>query len=356
MNNNFFYITGLIAFGLSLIACSPTDDNTASKNISNTTINTPTDNSEIKSEIIQPSSNEHVENSENDFPYSFEPVTKNTWVMHGPIELPNPENKGFMNNPAVVKTSAGLVVVDPGSTLHVGNHVINEIKKFSDQDIVAVFNTHIHGDHWLANLAIKVAYPNLKIYGHREMLNQVESGEGDNWVTLMHDMTDGASDGTMVVAPNQAVNAGDIITIGDTHFKIHHYGVAHTNTDIMIEAVENSVVFLGDNVLANAIRRTSDGTFQGTIDSIRKVLKTNAKTYVPGHGPTGDQAMVEKYVNYLSLVYEAAKKAFDEDLDSSDVIEITRKSTTAYKDWAGYEDMLGPHGAQAYSEVEAAEF
>ena len=35
----------------------------------------------------------------NDFPHKFEQVDGNTWVMHGPRELPNPENKGFMNNP-----------------------------------------------------------------------------------------------------------------------------------------------------------------------------------------------------------------------------------------------------------------
>jgi len=53
----------------------------------------------------------------NDFLYAFEKVATNTWIMHGPRELPNPRNKGFMNNPAFVKTSAGLVIIDPGSTV-----------------------------------------------------------------------------------------------------------------------------------------------------------------------------------------------------------------------------------------------
>ena len=53
---------------------------------------------------------------------------------------------------------------------------------------------------------------------------------------------------------------------------------------------------------------------------------------------------------------DAAQKAFEDDLDSSDVIGITQATTAAYKDWHGYDDLLGPQGAQAYSEVEAAEF
>ncbi len=291
-----------------------------------------------------------------DFPYAFEKVAENTWVMHGPREFPNPENKGFMNNPAFVKTSAGLVIIDPGSTVKVGEHVLAEIKKINELPVVAVFNTHIHGDHWLGNQAIKAVYPEVKIYGHPQMLLEIENGEGEHWVNLMDSMTDGASKGTMVVAPDNTVNNTDVITVGDTQFIIHHYGIAHTKTDIMIEVAENSVIFLGDNVTSLRIPRTTDGTFQGNISSIKTILESKTETYVPGHGPTGDRTMVEEYLKYLTLVYEAAQKTFADDLDSSDVYTITKETTTAYKDWHGYHDLLRPQGAQAYSEVEAAEF
>jgi len=321
----------------ALIACSPASDNDPEKTTSQTDATT-------------------EETVNNEFPYTFEKVADNTWVMHGPRELPNPQNKGFMNNPGIVKTSAGLVMIDPGSTVQVGENVLAEVKKVSDLPIVAVFNTHIHGDHWLANQAVKAAYPEVKIYGHSEMLVEIDNGEGENWVKLMDSMTEGASKGTIVVAPDNAVDNTNIIKVGDTQFKIHHYGIAHTKTDIMIEVIENSVIFLGDNVLSLRIPRTSDGTFQGNISSIETMLESEAKTYVPGHGPTGDRAMVETYLGYLTLVYGAAQKAFEEDLDSSDVIGITRETTADYKDWHGYDDLLGPQGAQAYSEVEAAEF
>ncbi len=306
-----------------------------------------------KSESVK---TESITSTFDDFPYAFEQVANNTWVMHGPRETPNPQNKGFMNNPGVVITSAGLVVIDPGSSVQVGEHVIAEIKKLSDQAIVAVFNTHIHGDHWLGNQAIKAAYPEAKIYGHPQMLVEIDHGEGKNWVNTMNRLTEGASEGTIVVAPKHTVDNKDMVKIGGTQFKIHHYGIAHTNTDIMIEVVENSVVFLGDNVLTLRLPRASDGTFMGNISSVKKMLESEVKVYVPGHGPTGDKAMVVDYIKYLTTIYEAAQKAFEEDLDSSDVITITRKTTAAYKDWSGYEEQIGPHGAQAYSEVEAAEF
>lgn len=336
MNSTTKLFSLLLSINL-LIACSPSGD----------TSNQTTD---------KKSATETQTLANADFPYQFEKVADNTWVMHGPRELPSPENKGFMNNPAIVKTSAGLVMIDPGSTIQVGRNVLAEVKNVSDEPIVAVFDTHIHGDHWLANQAVKEAYPDVKIYGHEEMLAEIAAGEGENWVKLMDTMTEGASKGTTVVGPDQAVDDSDIIKVGDTQFRIHHYGTAHTKTDIMIEVIEDSVVFLGDNVLNQRIPRTSDGTFQGNINAIQKILASDAKTYVPGHGPTGDKAMVENYLNYLSLVYDAAKQAFDEDLDSSDVITITRETTAAYKDWPGYAELIGPQGAQAYAEVEEAEF
>jgi glyoxylase-like metal-dependent hydrolase (beta-lactamase superfamily II) len=288
--------------------------------------------------------------------YPFDKVAENTWVIHGPLEMPNVSNQGFMNNPGIVLTSEGVVIVDPGSSVQAGEMVLRMLKKVADQPVIAVFNTHIHGDHWLGNQAIRAAYPEAPIYGHTEMLAMVDAGSGDTWVELMDRLTEGATKGTRVVGPGHAVKHGDTFKIGNKTFRIHHYGQAHTRTDIMIEVEEDEVIFLGDNVTADRIPRMSDGNFTGNISSVDKILEIDASTWIPGHGPTGDTTMVKAYRSYLQAVYASAQKAFNEDLDSSDVKTISLQTTTQYKDWAGYEDELGPHGAQAYMEVEAAEF
>jgi glyoxylase-like metal-dependent hydrolase (beta-lactamase superfamily II) len=288
--------------------------------------------------------------------YPFTQVAENTWVIHGPLEMPNVANQGFMNNPGIVITDTGIVLVDPGSSLQSGEMVLRMIKQVSDKPVVAVFNTHVHGDHWLGNQAIRTAYPDAPIYGHTEMLAMIADGAGDTWVDLMDRLTEGATRGTEVVAPGHAVKHGDRVKVGNKTFRIHHYGQAHTLTDIMIEIEEDGVIFLGDNVTADRIPRLSDGTFMGNINAIDKIMESNAKTWIPGHGPTGDKSIVSTYREYLQAVYAAAKEAFSNDMDSSDVKAISVKTTTKYKDWSGYDEELGPHGAQAYMEVEAAEF
>ena len=96
--------------------------------------------------------------------FKAEQVSPHVYVIHGPLELPNETNEGFMNNPAFVITNDGVVVVDPGSSVHTGNMLLREIRKITDKPVIAVFDTHVHGDHWLGNDAIQRAYPDAEIY------------------------------------------------------------------------------------------------------------------------------------------------------------------------------------------------
>jgi len=83
--------------------------------------------------------------------YKFEPLNQQAYIMHGPLGEPNPQNYGFMNNPGMIIGADGVIVIDPGGTYQVGLNVIEEIKKLTNKPIVAAFNTHVHGDHWLGN-------------------------------------------------------------------------------------------------------------------------------------------------------------------------------------------------------------
>ena len=48
--------------------------------------------------------------------FSAEKVSQHVYVIHGPLDIPNPENKGFMNNPAFIVAEKSVIVVDPGSS------------------------------------------------------------------------------------------------------------------------------------------------------------------------------------------------------------------------------------------------
>ena len=76
--------------------------------------------------------------------YALDQVAPDVFVVHGPTEAPNPANQGFMNNPSFVITSAGVVVVDPGSSVQTGEMLMAHIEKTTSKPVVAILITHAH--------------------------------------------------------------------------------------------------------------------------------------------------------------------------------------------------------------------
>ena len=288
--------------------------------------------------------------------YKFDAISNNVYVIHGPLDEPNPGNQGFMNNPGMVIGANGVIVIDPGGSYQTGKRVVGEVKKITDKPIVAVFNTHVHGDHWLGNHAIIEQYPDAKIYAHPQMIAQAKESEAEFWIDLIERLTEGASKGTVATYPTDATSHSQIITVGSEQFKIHNpTPKAHTTTDIMIEHVGSKTLFLGDNDMIHRL-----GGFGGTSDmhSNIKVLNyaTNLKLdhYVPGHGPSGDaEHAVKPYLGYLLILQDEARKGYEEDLADYEIRPAILKRLTAYKDWHSFDNNLGMHINKMLLEVEA---
>ncbi len=285
-----------------------------------------------------------------------ERVASRTYVIHGPLGQPTPDNQAFINNPAFVITNAGVVVIDPGSSVQIGDSLLRKIAAITDKPVVAVLNTHIHGDHWLGNDAIQRAYPEAKIYAHPNMIAEVANGTGEQWVNMLMGLTDGAIAGTRVVGPTSALSNGDEIRVGEVRFKIHHTGHAHTLTDIMIEVPEEDLVFTGDNANNGRIARMDDGNFTGNVKALEVALDLNRKIYVPGHGKTGDKGLVQAYRRYLATLHATVSHYFEEGLSDFEIKDKAGAKLTEYADWVGFDSELGRHVSLAYLEVEAEAF
>ena len=285
-----------------------------------------------------------------------EKVSEHVYVIHGPLELPNESNEGFMNNPAFIITEGGVVVVDPGSSVHTGNMLLREIRKVTDMPVIAVFDTHIHGDHWLGNDAIERAYPDADIYAHHKMISMVDDGAGLNWIDLMHSMTGGATGGTRIVNARDALKGGEDLSIGGHQFRIIHEGQAHTLTDIMIHYKRDNLLFAGDNVSNRRLIRLADASIKGSIEAIEAARKLNPAVVVPGHGKTGGTELLDNYQQYLSTLYDGVSKYFEEDMSDFEMKPMIHEELADFHDWSGYDDELGKHISRAYLEIEADAF
>jgi len=287
--------------------------------------------------------------------YPLDRLTPNVYVIHGPTADPTPENQAFRNNPGIVLTKEGAVVIDPGSSVHVGEMVVRKVKTLTGKPIVAVFNTHAHGDHWLGNEGIKLAYPRAVIYAHPKMKAMAIQNEGRMWIKAFNERSAGAAEGTTPVGPDKAVNDGDVIAIGGTRFRVMHPGPAHTDHDLMIEVLEEKVLFFGD-IVRDGLFSPFQASFKGNIAAIDRGFKTNARVFVPGHGRSGDRTVAMNYRRLLETVREQVRENYRNGLSDFEMKPKITKALAAYRGWSSLDDSLGPLVSAAYQEIEAEEF
>lgn len=261
-----------------------------------------------------------------------------------------------MNNPGFVVTKTGVVVIDPGSTVQVGRMVLKQIKTITNKPVTHVLNTHIHGDHWLGNQAFAEAFPKVVIMAHPDMIKRAKAGAAKQWVSLMSKATGGATDGTRAVIPNKEISDKYTFKTGGVQFRIYAPTKAHSFTDIMIEVIEESVVFLGDNVLYKVIPRMDDGTFKGNALACQIALDIGANTYVPGHGPSGNKDIITPYMNYLKIVYREVGKHYEAGLADFEMKQQVLLKLQDYFSWSRFKGELGKHISLAVLEYERDEF
>jgi glyoxylase-like metal-dependent hydrolase (beta-lactamase superfamily II) len=288
-----------------------------------------------------------------DFPLTK--LTDKVYVIHGPNEVPNVANQGFMNNPAFVLTNKGVVVIDPGSSVQVGDLLLQKVATITKDPVIAVFNTHIHGDHWLGNDAIHRAFPKAVIYAHPKMIDKSVAG-GESWLKTMLQLTDGGTKGTKAVIPNLGVDNDETLALGTTHFHILHTGQAHTDGDIMIDVVEEKVLFMGDNAMVERAGRMDDGNFLGNIAACDAALKTDATHFVPGHGKSNGREVVTAYRDWQKALYASVKKYYAKGMSDFEMKDKVIADLKPYQHWAMFDNEIGKLISLAWLQVEQASF
>lgn len=284
--------------------------------------------------------------------YPAQKISADTYVIHGPQGVPSVANQSFMNNPAWIVTKDGVVVIDPGSSVQVGRMVVAQIRKTTDKPVTHIFDTHVHGDHWLGNQAILEAWPKATLIAHPDMIKQAKNGADAFWLKLMSDMTGGYTDGTRAVIPTVEAADGQEFRIGGKTFRIHSSTDAHSKTDLMIELVEDRTLFTADNVLNHQVMNIRDGTFKGVMKATDRALALNMARYVPGHGKTGDRKFVEDQKAYFSTLMAEVRRMYDEGKSDYEMKPVIAEKLKAYNDWAEWDTNLGQQISLAILEIE----
>ena len=286
-------------------------------------------------------------------------ISKHVWIIFSPDGFPTPENQGMMCNITFVDTAKGLVVVDSGASVQIGEMAILQIKKQFKKPVIAIINTHYHGDHWLGNHAYVETYgKSLPMYSHPGTIKAVQGVEGNMWRTLMEQWTNQASIGTKVMPPNQPIENGAELKYGDVTLRMHQLGKVHTPFDLCVEVVEDKVMLIGDVAMDRRIANMDDGSYLGSLKAFDTLEKTGATIWLPGHGEPGAGVLTwnrELFEGIYRPCELAIKNGQGLEEAKALVLKDPRVASRA-RDTKGFDTNIGKYVSLAYLEAEAASF
>ncbi|MDE2362916.1 MAG: MBL fold metallo-hydrolase [Hyphomicrobiales bacterium] len=296
-------------------------------------------------------------------PVKDQPIQKlspHVYMVEAPDGFPTPENQGLMSNVVFVVGQDGVVVVDTGASVQIAEMAIRQLRSITKTPVVAILNTHYHGDHWLGNQGFVEAYGvNVPIYSHAGTRKAIEGFTGTSWRDSMLKWTNAATSGTRIVPPGKDVDHGFTLALGDATLRLHHYGTAHTPFDIAIEIPEDNVMCVGDIMMDRRIANMEDGSYQGTLDAIDKLI-ANSKTsiWVPAHGDAGVKVL-EWQRSLFRGIYESCVKAVKQGVPLEDALAIVLQDPrVSFKaaETKGWDKNIGKYVSIAYLEAEQAQF
>jgi glyoxylase-like metal-dependent hydrolase (beta-lactamase superfamily II) len=230
-------------------------------------------------------------------------VAPHTYFVQGRPEMGSKENQNFISNAGFVVTPGGVVVVDALGSPILARKLIAEIKKITDQKVVAVIVSHYHADHVYGLQEFKKI--GARIYAQSEGRNYLSSETAkQRLIASRVDFAPWVNDGTRLVPADVWIANKTALTIGGVNFFITRVGPAHAPEDLMVYVPSERVLFAGDLVFRGRIPFVGNADSKGWLLALDEIEKLNPTVVIPGHGaysvkPVEDIAFTRGYLKYL---------------------------------------------------------
>lgn len=241
-------------------------------------------------------------------------VSAHCYYVLGEAGAASSANEGFMSNAGFVVTDAGVVVFDTLGTPVLGQRLLNEIKRVTDQPIKLVIVSHYHADHIYGLQVFKDM--GVEIWANtrgQEYLNSEAAAK------LMEERREAlfpwVDEKSRLVAADRWLSGDTSFELGGLHFVLQHVGPAHAPDDMVMFVKEDSVLYAGDLIFIGRIPFVGDADSSSWLKAIDKVLAFKPKFMITGHGqashtPVKDLVFTRDYLKYIRKVMGQAVTDF----------------------------------------------
>lgn len=196
----------------------------------------------------------------------------------------------------------GIVVVD-AQFPDTSKHLIDELKKKSEEPFTKLINTHHHADHTSGNISFK------GITGH--VLAHENSLQNQKRVAATQKSED------KQLFPDQTFSDTWSEKFGKEKISLYYFGRGHTDGDAMIHFEHANIVHMGDLVFNRRhpfVDRSAGANMKSWIEALDKAVNKFDKNtlFVYGHAldgyaVTGNADDLKKFGDYLGQVLQFAE-------------------------------------------------
>ena len=236
----------------------------------------------------------------------------------------------------------GIVVVD-AQFPEQSQHLIDELKKRSENPFQLLINTHHHGDHTAGNISFKDIVPH--VLAHANSLTNQKNAAVKN------------KNEDKQLYPDQTYTDTWNDKIGKEKISLHYFGTGHTDGDSLVHFQHANIVHMGDLVFNRRhpfVDKTAGASMSNWIKVLDKAVATfDSKTqFVCGHSGEGYDIItnagdLKKFGDYLGNVLKFVDGEIKAGKTKEDILKT--KIIPGTDEWKG--DGIDRPLAAAYTEL-----
>ncbi|HEX5112555.1 MAG TPA: MBL fold metallo-hydrolase [Saprospiraceae bacterium] len=262
-------------------------------------------------------------------------------------------------NAGIVDLGDATLIFDPFMSVQAATDLKAAAEQLTLHPVKYVVNSHYHNDHIGGNQVFEGASI-ISTYRTRDLIaeNQpaeIEWGETKGAERLKkytdvdvsklsghaleeHIMWTGyyetyvISNGVLkVVLPNVTMDDELNIYGSKRRVQLISHGAGHTESDLYLYLPDEQIVFAGDLLFINNQPWIVDGDTEKWEATLTKITSLAVKNIVPGHGPVGTLADIEKMEDYFHNVQETAQGYYNKGISPEEAEDLT--SPAPYDAW-----------------------
>ena len=246
-------------------------------------------------------------------------ITKDIFCVIGDINPPMKSNNGFVSNMCYVNIGDSLVVLDAGPTYNFAKEFHSLMKKeYPKLEVSHVILTNYHDDRVQGASYFKEI--GAKILGHKTINSDIDENPA-KFERIVKIVSKEVYENTKVIHADTLVDGGyKIVGSSKTLEIIKASEISEEKSDIAIYSKDDSFLFVGNIVFNGRLlsyKKTSN--IDGWIEALENLANINAKYLLGGHGKEYDKDSYKASLEYLQILRNDVKKAYDNEIEIFEV-------------------------------------